>query len=152
MNCRGPRSVNSRVTNCAIAIPRNRNNKSQQEDPMDLSFTKEEMAFRDEVRAFFRENVPPATRQKLQEGRHLGKQEMVDWWRILNKKGWGVSHWPREYGGTGWSSVQHYIFNEEPQMAPAPPPPAFGVSMDGPVTHPFGNETQEKNNLPATPH
>ena len=84
---------------------------------MDLSFSKEEVAFRDEVRAFFRDNVPPATRQKLQEGRHLGKDEMIDWWRILNKKGWGVSHWPKEYGGTGWSSVQHYIFNEELQMA-----------------------------------
>ena len=88
-----------------------------QEDPMDLSFSKEEVAFRDEVRAFFRDNVPPATRQKLQEGRHLSKDEMIDWWRILNKKGWGVSHWPKEYGGTGWSSVQHYIFNEELQMA-----------------------------------
>src|SRR5882757_6190418 len=79
---------------------------------MDLSFSKDEVAFRDEVRAFFRDNVPSATRQKLQEGRHLGKQEMIDWWRILNKKGWGVSHWPKEFGGTGWTSVQHYIFNE----------------------------------------
>jgi len=68
---------------------------------MDLSFSKEEVAFRDEVRAFFGDHVPPSTRQKLQEGRHLSKQEMVDWWRILNKKGWGVSHWPEEYGGTG---------------------------------------------------
>src|SRR6476660_7024455 len=115
---------------------------------MDLSFTKEEIAFRDEVRAFFRDNVPPATRQKLQEGRHLGKQEMVDWWRILNKKGWGVSHWPKEYGGTGWSSVQHYIFNEELQMAPAPAPLAFGVSMVGPVIYTFGNEQQKKYYLP----
>src|SRR6266851_1722230 len=71
-----------------------------QEDPMDLSFSKEEVAFRDEVRNFFKDNVPSATRQKLQEGRHLSKQEMIDWWRILNKKGWGVSHWPKEYGGT----------------------------------------------------
>jgi len=113
---------------------------------MDLSFTKEEMAFRDEVRAFFRDNVPPATRQKLQEGRHLSKQEMIDWWRILNRKGWGVSHWPKEYGGTGWSSVQHYIFNEELQMAPAPL--AFGVSMVGPVIYTFGNEQQKKHYLP----
>ncbi len=115
---------------------------------MDLSFTKEELAFRDEVGAFFRDNVPPATRQKLQEGRHLGKQEMIDWWRILNKKGWGVSHWPKEYGGTGWSSVQHYIFNEELQMAPAPAPLAFGVSMVGPVIYTFGNEQQKKYYLP----
>ena len=111
---------------------------------MDLSFSKEEMAFREEVRAFFRDNVPPATRQKLVEGRHLSKQEMVDWWRILNKKGWGVSHWPKEYGGTGWTSVQHYIFNEELQMHPAPAPLAFGVSMVGPVIYTFGNEVQKK--------
>src|SRR5450830_1407811 len=115
---------------------------------MDLSFSKEEMAFRDEVRAFFRDNVPPSTRQKLQEGRHLSKQEMIDWWRILNKKGWGVSHWPKEYGGTGWTSVQHYIFNEELQMAPAPSPLAFGVSMVGPVIYTFGNESQKKHYLP----
>src|SRR5438552_2648380 len=115
---------------------------------MDLSFTKEEMAFRDEVRAFFRDNVPPPTRQKLQEGRHLSKQEMIDWWRILNKKGWGVSHWPKEYGGTGWTSVQHYIFNEELQSYPAPAPLAFGVSMVGPVIYTFGNEKQKKEYLP----
>src|SRR6201995_1899832 len=115
---------------------------------MDLSFSKEEVAFRDEVRAFFRDHVPPATRQKLQEGRHLGKDEMVTWWRILNKKGWGVTHWPKEYGGTGWSSVQHYIFNEELQMHPAPAPLAFGVSMVGPVIYTFGNEKQKKHYLP----
>src|SRR5450631_59659 len=115
---------------------------------MDLSFSKEEVAFRDEVRNFFRDNVPSATRQKLQEGRHLSKQEMIDWWRILNRKGWGVSHWPKEYGGTGWSSVQHYIFNEELQMAPAPSPLAFGVSMVGPVIYTFGNEAQKKQYLP----
>src|SRR5580658_9139164 len=115
---------------------------------MDLSFTKEELAFRDEVRAFFRDNVPPATRQKLQEGRHLSKQEMIDWWRILNKKGWGVSHWPKEYGGTGWTSVQHYIFNEELQMHPAPAPLAFGVSMVGPVIYTFATEAQKSYYLP----
>ena len=115
---------------------------------MDLSFSKEEVAFRDEVRSFFKENVPAAARQKLQEGRHVSKDEMVEWWRILNKKGWHVSHWPKEYGGTGWSSVQHYIFNEELQMAPAPSPLAFGVSMVGPVIYTFGNEAQKKHYLP----
>jgi len=115
---------------------------------MDLAFTKEEMAFREEVRAFFRDNVPPETRRKLQEGRHPSKDEMVAWWRILNKKGWHVSHWPKEYGGTGWTSVQQYIFNEELQMHPAPAPLAFGVSMVGPVIYTFGNEAQKKYYLP----
>ena len=115
---------------------------------MDLAFTREEIAFRDEVRAFFKDNVPPATRQKMVEGRHLTKDEMVTWWRILNKKGWGVSHWPKEYGGTGWTSVQQYIFNEELQAHPAPAPLAFGVSMVGPVLYTFGNEAQKKQYLP----
>ena len=115
---------------------------------MDLAFTKEEQAFREEVRQFFRDNVPPETRRKMIEGRHLSKDEMVTWWRILNKKGWGVSHWPEEYGGTGWSSVQHYIFNEELQAYPAPQPLAFGVSMVGPVIYTFGNEEQKKKYLP----
>ena len=106
------------------------------------------MAFREEVRAFFRDQVPPSTRQKLVEGRHLSKDEMVDWWRILNNKGWGVTHWPKEYGGTGWTSVQHYIFNEELQMHPAPAPLAFGVSMVGPVIYTFGTEAQKKRFLP----
>src|SRR5213596_3265968 len=115
---------------------------------MDLAFSKEEIAFREEVRAFFRDNVPPETRRKMIEGRHLSKDEMVAWWRILNKKGWGCSHWPKEHGGTGWTSVQHYIFNEELQMHPAPAPLAFGVSMVGPVIYTFGNETQKKQYLP----
>jgi alkylation response protein AidB-like acyl-CoA dehydrogenase len=110
---------------------------------MDLAFSKEEMAFREEVRQFFKDNVPPDTRRKLVEGRHLSKDEMITWWRILNKKGWGVSHWPKEYGGTGWTSVQHYIFNEELQSYPAPAPLAFGVSMVGPVIYTFGNEQQK---------
>jgi pimeloyl-CoA dehydrogenase large subunit len=115
---------------------------------MDLNFSKEEVAFRDEVRAFFKDHVPPTTRQKMAEGRHLSKDEMVAWWRILNDKGWGVTHWPKEYGGTGWTSVQHYIFNEELQMVPAPAPLAFGVSMVGPVIYTFGNEEQKKRFLP----
>src|SRR6202008_3587993 len=115
---------------------------------MDLDFTKEEIAFREEVRAFFGDNVPPETRRKMVEGSHLSKDEMVAWWRILNKKGWHVSHWPKEYGGTGWTSVQHYIFNEELQMAPAPSPLAFGVSMVGPGIYTFGNEAQKKHYLP----
>ncbi|MCA1386121.1 MULTISPECIES: pimeloyl-CoA dehydrogenase large subunit [unclassified Bradyrhizobium] len=115
---------------------------------MDLAFTKEEQAFREEVRQFLSDNVPPDTRRKLVEERHLSKDEMVTWWRILNKKGWGVSHWPKQYGGTGWTSVQHYIFNEELQCYPAQPPLAFGVGMVGPVIYTFGNEEQKRKYLP----
>lgn len=115
---------------------------------MDLIFTREEQAFREEVRRFLRDNMPPEVRRKVVEGRHLSKDEMVTWWRILNKKGWSVSHWPMEYGGTGWTSVQQYIFKEELQMYPAPTPLAFGVSMVGPVIYTFGDDAQKKYYLP----
>jgi pimeloyl-CoA dehydrogenase large subunit len=115
---------------------------------MDLNFTKEEIAFRDEVRDFFKKNVPADTRQKLIEGRKLEKADIVNWQRILNKKGWAVSNWPKEYGGTGWTPVQKYIFLEELQRAPAPDPLPFGVSMVGPVIAAFGSEEQKKRFLP----
>jgi pimeloyl-CoA dehydrogenase large subunit len=115
---------------------------------MDLSFSKEELAFRDEVRTFFKESLPADIRQKLVEGRHASKEDMVTWQRILNKKGWAVPHWPKEYGGTGWSPVQQYIFLEELQAAPAPSPLPFGVNMVGPVIYTFANEEQKKHFLP----
>ncbi|WP_027545414.1 pimeloyl-CoA dehydrogenase large subunit [Bradyrhizobium sp. WSM2254] len=115
---------------------------------MDLAFTKEEQAFREEVRQFLRDNVSPEMWRKIVEGRQVSKEEMVAWWRVLNKKGWAVSHWPKEYGGTDWTSVQHYLFKEELQMYPAPVPLAFGVSMVGPVIYTFGNEAQRNYYLP----
>ncbi|HVV78008.1 MAG TPA: pimeloyl-CoA dehydrogenase large subunit [Pseudolabrys sp.] len=115
---------------------------------MDLRFTPEEIAFRDEVRAFMHDNLPDATRRKLVEGRRLAKNDMVDWQRILNRKGWAVPHWPVEWGGTGWSPVQLYIFRDELQQTPAPEPLPFGANMVGPVIIAFGNEAQKKKYLP----
>ena len=76
---------------------------------MDLRFTPEEIAFRDEVRALHASTLPAAIRNKMVEGRRLGKDDIVTWQRILNAKGWAVPHWPKEWGGTGWSPVQRYI-------------------------------------------
>ena len=115
---------------------------------MDLSYSKEEMEFRVEVRDFFRTAVPAETRRKLLEGRHLSKEDMVTWQRILNKKGWAVPHWPVEWGGTGWDSVKLYIYNEEMQLGPAPQPLAFNTSMLGPVLYNVANEEQKKYYLP----
>ncbi|MGV7217806.1 pimeloyl-CoA dehydrogenase large subunit [Bradyrhizobium sp. UFLA05-112] len=115
---------------------------------MDLTFTTEEEAFRVEVRQFLRDKVPAEMRGKVLEGWHLCKDEVVAWWRILNKKGWAVGHWPKEYGGRGWTSVQQYIFTEELKTYPAPTPLDFGVSMVGPVIYTFGNEAQKQYYLP----
>jgi pimeloyl-CoA dehydrogenase large subunit len=114
---------------------------------MDLRFTSDELAFRDEVRAFMRAALPEPIRSKMVEARHLTKDDIVTWQRILNAKGWAVPHWPVEWGGTGWSPVQRYIFDEELQLAPAPDPLPFGVSMVGPVIIAFGSEAQKRRYL-----
>jgi len=115
---------------------------------MDLRFTPEELAFRDEVRTFMRTALPADIRSKLVEGRRLKKDDLVVWQRILNAKGWAAPHWPAEWGGRNWTPTQHYIFLEEMQQAPAPPPLAFGVTMVGPVIIAFGSDAQKKRFLP----
>jgi pimeloyl-CoA dehydrogenase large subunit len=115
---------------------------------MDLRFTPEELAFRDEVRTFMRTAQPADIRSKLIEGRRLKKDDYVTWQRILNAKGWAVPHWPAEWGGRNWTPTQSYIFLEELQQAPAPPPLGFGVTMVGPVIIAFGSEAQKKRFLP----
>jgi pimeloyl-CoA dehydrogenase large subunit len=115
---------------------------------MDLRFTPEEVAFRDEVRAFFKQALPANIKKKMTEGRHLVKDDLVTWQRILAQKGWAVPHWPVEYGGTGWSPMRQYLFQEEMMMAPAPPPLPFGVNMVGPVIYTFGSDAQKARFLP----
>src|SRR5215204_4746900 len=68
---------------------------------MDLRFTAEELAFREEVRAFIRTSLPQSIRQKLTEGYPPDKGDVVLWQRILNRKGWAVAHWPMAYS---WSA------------------------------------------------
>ena len=57
-------------------------------------------------------------------------------------------NWPKEYGGTGWSPAQIYIFQNELGLAGCPPFIPFGVSMVGPVIYSFGNEEQKQRFLP----
>ena len=115
---------------------------------MDLRFTAEELAFRDEVRTFFRSALPESIRDKLVANKGLAKDDIVTWQRILNKKGWAVANWPAEWGGTGWTPVQQYMFQEELQLTPAPQPLGFGVTMVRPVMIAFGSEEQKKRYLP----
>jgi pimeloyl-CoA dehydrogenase large subunit len=114
---------------------------------VDLHFTPDEIAFRDEVRAFMGAALPASIRRKMVEARRLEKDDIVAWQRILNAKGWAVPHWPVAWGGTAWSAVKQYIFHEELQQAPAPDPLPFGVNMVGPVIIAFGSEAQKRRHL-----
>ena len=115
---------------------------------MDLRLTPEERAFRDEVRAFIRDNLPTDTRERMRLGYSPRKQDTVAWQRILNKKGWAAISWPKEWGGPGWSAVQRMIFIEENQAAPAPELLSFNITMVGPVLIQFGTEEQKRRFLP----
>jgi len=115
---------------------------------MDLRFSKEENAFRQELRTFFRTAVPESTRKKVMENRHLTKDEWVASHKILHSKGLTVPHWPKEWGGSDWTPVQHYIYTEELQYNGVPQPLPFNVSMCGPVIVAFGTPEQKKKFLP----
>jgi pimeloyl-CoA dehydrogenase large subunit len=115
---------------------------------MDLNFTADELAFRDECRRFFTTEIPLALREKVAMGDHLSKAEYVTTQRILNAKGWAVPHWPVAWGGQDWTPVQTYLYQDEMQQANVPAPLAFNVSMVGPVIAQFGSEAQKKRFLP----
>ncbi len=116
---------------------------------MDLSFSPEEEAFRAEVRAFVAESKPKLPRAMgAPEAATRTRDDYMAWHRLLYKKGWIAPHWPKEYGGTGWSVTQRYIFNEECARAEMPPVVIFGLNMLGPVLYTFGSEAQKKRFLP----
>src|SRR5690349_20038937 len=115
---------------------------------MDLSFTREEIAFRDEARHFFRTEIPESMRRKGLAGERVTKDEVVASQRILNALGWAVPHWPQEWGGQGWTPVQIYLYQDELQQAGVPPPLSFNLSMVGPVIAQFGSEAQKRRFLP----
>ena len=117
---------------------------------MDMRFSPEELAFRDEVREFIASNYPQELRGGARRSRgEMSKEDILRWHRILYKKGWIVPHWPVEYGGTGWTITQRYIWNEENARAETSPLLPFGLSMVGPVIYTFGNEEQKKRFLPG---
>ncbi len=115
---------------------------------MDINYTAEERAFRDEVRTFLNEKLPKDIASKVKEHKRLGKEDTIRWQKILNEQGWLALHWPKEYGGTGWSPIQKHIFEEECAEAGAPTVLPFGVNMVAPVIIKFGTQEQKDYYLP----
>jgi alkylation response protein AidB-like acyl-CoA dehydrogenase len=115
---------------------------------MDLTWTQQEAAFREEVRAFTQSHLPADIRDKQMHHRRLAKDDYIRWHRILADHGWGAPTWPKAYGGTGWSAVERLIFEIETFKAGAPRLLSFGLSMIGPVLMKFGNEKQKSYYLP----
>jgi hypothetical protein len=115
---------------------------------MDLNYSAEELAFRDETRGWLEKNLPADLRKKVGEYEHLSKDDLLRWHRVLAKQGWVAPSWPKEWGGTGWNVVQRYIFEEELGYVGSPPLIPFGLTMCGPVLLRFGTDAQKKKFLP----
>ena len=115
---------------------------------MDLDYSPDELAFRDVVRTWLRANLPADLRDRVTRYRPLTRDDLVGWHRILAAQGWIAPAWPPEWGGTGWSIVQRYIFEEECGYSGAPPIVPFGVLMCGPVLLKFGTDAQKARFLP----
>lgn len=114
---------------------------------MDVEFTAEDQAFRAEVRQFIEENYPAHLVGK--DRAELSRDDFLAWHKILHTKGWVAPSWPTQYGGTGWTVTQRYIFGEESARFGTIPPLPFGVQMLGPVIYTFGNEEQKNWVLPG---
>ena len=109
---------------------------------MDLLFTAEEEAFRQEVRTWVRANLPADTSHKVHNALRLSRDDMQNWSKILGRKGWLSYNWPTQFGGPGWTAVQKHLFEEECALAGAPRILPFGPVMVAPVIMAFGNTEQ----------
>ena len=115
---------------------------------MDLNFSDDEQAFRQQVRGFMAAHLPATIRHKVMNGLILERDDYLDWQRILHAHGWAATAWPIEFGGTGWDTTQQYIFEEEAAAAGAPRAVPFGLKMVAPVLMQYGSPQQQQRFLP----
>lgn len=116
---------------------------------MKLTFDREDEIFREEIRAFLVETLPAEVIRRSRIGMHPPSEEDRRWWnRTLHERGWSAPHWPREYGGTGWSPVRQHLFEHECRAAGAPELRWQGLRLIGPVIYTFGTAEQKARYLP----
>lgn len=117
---------------------------------MELALTPEDAAFRDDVRAFLDENLTSEMREggRLTTGAFTDRDDNIPWHKALYAKGWVAPNWPVEYGGTGWTEMQRYIFSSECARATTPHLSPMGLRMCGPVLMKYGTQEQKDFYLP----
>ncbi len=112
--------------------------------------TPELEAFRADVRAFVRAELPDDIRQQVASDRmEMSKPDIQRWQGILHRRGWGSPGWPVADGGAGWSVEQHYLFERELALHDAPRGPTFGIHLIGPTLLAYGTPAQKRRFLPG---
>lgn len=117
---------------------------------MNLTWSADELRFRDEVHAFLEAELPPELRSagSRMTSVYADYETGMAWQRILHAKGWIAPAWPVSFGGCGWSVAQRHIFATELALAGAPPVSPMGIGMCGPVLIGHGTPEQQARFLP----
>ncbi len=115
---------------------------------MDLTFTPEHEAFREEVRAWIDSSMPSHIKAKAAVDGYFSHDEVMEWHRVLFRKGWVAPAWPKEHGGPGFDATRRFILTEELELAGAPQLSPFGLVMVGPLLMQFGTAEQKDRFLP----
>lgn len=105
--------------------------------------------FRQEVRSFLRDKLKPEVAERVKAGYYLSRSELDAWHRALDERGWGASNWPVEHGGTGWTPMQKYIFEDECSKAGAPILIMMGLNQVAALLMAVGTEEQKRRHLPG---
>lgn len=117
---------------------------------MNLELSAEDLAFRQDVRDFLRDNLPShlidAARRTTTV--FVDRAVALEWQGILAARGWAAPSWPVEWGGTDWTPTQRYLFALECFRAGAPRLIPLGLGMLAPVLLAFGTEAQKRHYLP----
>ena len=113
---------------------------------MDFRFDPEDEAFRDEIRAFVRAELPAGFGDGGYNDREDAPAEASNvaraFQRRLAEKGWLTLAWPKEYGGLGAGPMRQLVYNEEMSRLRAPAFPGTGVAMVGPTLMLHGSDEQ----------
>ncbi|MDG1008247.1 MAG: acyl-CoA dehydrogenase family protein [Alphaproteobacteria bacterium] len=117
---------------------------------MDMQLKPEDEAFRQEVRAFLDDKLDAELREAGQKtsGISSAHAPLMRWHKILHEKGWIAPGWPQEFGGTGWSDMQRYIWQSECARANTPKLYPMGLGMIGPTLIACGTKQQQEAYLP----
>jgi alkylation response protein AidB-like acyl-CoA dehydrogenase len=117
---------------------------------VEFDVSPEDRVFRDTVREFLATHLPEALREGSRATPTVFAEPEISrvWQAILHAKGWLAYNWPDEFGGTGWSPMQRYIFERECALADAPGLPVLGLKLLAPVLCEYGTRAQQQFYLP----
>ena len=118
--------------------------------PLNLSFSADDERIRGEIRTFLRNELTDdlVTASRRSSGMFVDREIARTWQQKLHRRGWGAVHWPVQFGGTGWSPAQLFIFREECARAGAPSALNQGATLLAPALFAYASEQQQAYYLP----